>query len=183
MVACECGCNREAPSGSRYINKDHSCGRIHTRRTTPRRVYKKREPKPVLVSSPCACGCEQMTSPGKTYVWGHHKRGVPSSSLCGPDNASWQGDDASLFAKYQRAHIAAKKRLGSKPKNCPTCGEPKKLELSYTGTKPTHFDDRRRPYDPSGLEYIYECHSCNVKRGYAVRRGNVRGMVDGPVSA
>ena len=61
---------------------------------------------------------------------------------------------------YALAHKRARKRLGPARRSvCPTCGHERKLELSYVGP-----DGGSYPCDPTGLAYIYECHSCNMSR-------------------
>lgn len=181
MVTCVCGCGTPVSSRSYYTRGHQHRGRTQSPEWIEKRTAPRRKSVPNAVK--CACGCEEKASPGKIYVHGHHRRGIPGVSLLGSLNPSWRGDDAPASAKYGRAHKEAKRRLGAKPDRCPTCGKIRRLELSYTGITPTHFDDRQRPYDPTGVEYIYECHPCNVKRGYAVRRSNVKGPVDGSISA
>jgi hypothetical protein len=38
------------------------------------------------------------------------------------------------------------------------------MELSYTGDMGTGHMERRGPFDPTGLNYIWECRACNQKR-------------------
>mgnify|MGYP001601647021 FL=1 len=98
-------------------------------------------------------------------------RTKPESIKYGSELPQYVGD----FGGYSTAHRRAVKHLGKPPDKCHCGCRPgisvlgrRLMELSYTGPY-TNPRDKRGPYDPRGIQYIWECRSCNQQR----RRGRI----------
>lgn len=94
-LPCECGCGVLANNGKRFITGHGSYGRRLSAESRAKiaasRIGAKNpmfgkpavNRKPLLLATPCECGCGDLSTPGRRFISGHNGRGQRLSNYTG----------------------------------------------------------------------------------------------------
>lgn len=100
---CECECGELASAGKRYVVGHGGRGRKRSAETRAKLsasklgnrnpMYGKAAPNrlPPKASSPCACGCGGLATPGRHFITGHNGRGQRLSNYTGRYVSAYHG--------------------------------------------------------------------------------------------